>query len=74
MAGETSKDIVEVDFDWLDSDTYVTDPSGNLVPAGTAIKLISQILFLSPLSEQQLKDLKSAVNSAVDHELSKRQS
>lgn len=72
MADDIYKDIIEVEFDWTDSDTYVNDDRGELIPAGTVIKLISQIIFLTPLTEEQLNKLKTVVVDAVDHELSKR--
>jgi hypothetical protein len=63
----------DIDFDWLDSNTLVLDNEGIMTVAGTAIKLNQNIIFLKPLSKDQLIELKKIVNSAVDHELAKRE-
>ena len=63
----------EIDFDWLDSNTLILDNEGIMTNAGTAIKLNQNIIFLKPLSKDQLIDLKNIVNSAIDHELAKRE-
>jgi hypothetical protein len=64
----------DVVFDWADSKFLVEDQGGNLVEAGTILRLRNKIEFLHHLTEDQLNSLKSTVAAAVDHELSKRQS
>jgi hypothetical protein len=58
--------------EWLDTNTFVPDESGNLAPAGTCLKVGPNIIYLKFLSDQQLAELKAQVVSAVNHEQSKR--
>lgn len=69
---QTKIEAQEVDFDWFDSKTYVTDPSGNLIEAGTVLKLNQNIMFLKSYTKEQLIKFKNVVNLAIDHELAKR--
>lgn len=73
MSNNIIKETIEVDFDWVDSNTLVLKPDGSTYPAGTTLKLISQVLFLEPLTNDQLIDLKKVVSESVEHELRKRQ-
>lgn len=61
-----------LDFDWLDTNTLIKNDYGELVKAGTCIKLNDYIIFLRGLSITQLNKLRSAVENAIKHELSKR--
>jgi len=69
---QINKEIHEVTFDWYDSNTFVYDPSGQLIEAGTVLKLSQNIIFLKPLTKEQLLEFKNIVNLALDHELAKR--
>jgi len=69
---ESIKEFIEPDFDWFDSTAYVKDPEGNLIPAGTVLKITTHILFLKALTDQELLKLKETVSDSVDHEVSKR--
>lgn len=62
----------DVVFEWADSNFLVENQDGELIPAGTVLRLRNKIEFLHHLTEDQLQDLKTAVNQAVDHEISKR--
>lgn len=72
MDSEIEKIKTEIAFEWVDSNTYVTNENGNLVPAGTCLLINSTIIVLTPLSDDHLVELKRIVNEAVDHELAKR--
>lgn len=63
------KDVV---FQWADSNFPVQDQDGNIVEAGTVLRLRNKIEFLHHLTDSQLKSLRDTVVQAVDHELSKR--
>jgi len=67
-----SKTKSEISIDWVDSNTKILDQDGQVSPAGTAVLINNNIIFLSPLSTEQLQKLKDIVTQAVDHELSKR--
>lgn len=72
MEDQVIKEKEEVCFEWLDSNTFITDTEGKLVPAGTCLRINNNIIFLTPLTKPQLLSLKDAVNNAVNYELSKR--
>jgi hypothetical protein len=72
MDEKIEKSVHNIEFEWVDSDTYVKNNAGELVPAGTCIRLSEYILFLSPLSEEYLKELKHVVDEAINHELQKK--
>ena len=63
----------EVIFEWADSNFLVEDKDGNPIEAGTVLRLRNKIEFLHHLTDEQLENLRTAVNQAVSHELSKRQ-
>lgn len=63
------KDIV---FEWIDSKSLVENEQGELVEAGTCLRLRNKIELLSHLTDEQLNSLQIAVVEAVAHELSKR--
>jgi hypothetical protein len=60
--------------EWMHSVYQIKDEQGNLREAGTVLNVCNAIVFLSPLSEAQLKHLKKTVADAVDYELKHRNS
>lgn len=72
MDQKVEKSVHNIEFEWVDSNTYVKNNAGKLVPAGTCIRMCDYILFLSPLTEEHLKELKCVVDEAINHELQKK--
>jgi len=58
--------------DWVDTNTFIPSPNGDLQEAGTCVLINNSIVYLSFLSEPQLQGLKQTILEAVDHELRKR--
>lgn len=61
-----------LEYSWTDSNTIILDNNGKFAEAGTCLLINNQIIFLSPLTVEQLTKLKTTVNLAIDHELKKR--
>ena len=47
---KSGSSLEEICFDWLESNTKIIDPTGNLTEAGTCIRLNDSIVFLKALS------------------------
>ncbi len=62
----------DIEFDWVDSNTFTLSEDGKLIEAGTCLRINDYIMFLKHFSENNLRLLKLKVNEAIDHELSKR--
>ena len=69
---KSAPSLGDMPFDWLESTTQIIDPEGNLIEAGTCLRLNDNILFLKSFSNEQLMLLSRVVKQAVDHELNKR--
>ena len=73
MPGEiVEKERTQIEFKWADSNSFIVNESGELSKAGTCVFLNGNIVFLAPLTDDQLKSFKETVTSAIDHELDKR--
>jgi len=60
--------------DWVDSVHRIINDKGDLEEAGTVLAVCNNLIFLKPLSKNQLTELARVVQDAVNYELSKRKS
>ena len=58
--------------DWVDSTYQVVDDKGTLQESGTVLLVCNNIIYLKPLTVEQLKEMKRIVGEAVDYEVFKR--
>ena len=72
MADDVLKQRADVDIDWLESTTLILNDKGELDTAGTVIKITNTLIFLKPLTNDQLVELKNTINTAIEHELKTR--
>lgn len=63
---QDKKDLV---LEWLNSNTFLNDGSGNLTKAGTVIRIDNNLLFLKYYSDDQLLKLKQIIIDSIDYEL-----
>jgi hypothetical protein len=71
--GKDRPTVMEDEYTWCDSNTFIPDPNGNLIEAGTCLKLNDTIILLKHLTPEQLIALRQSVQDSVAHELSKRE-